>query len=35
MSDMGDVNVALRPKSITGGIAKVLEKIRKKRTGSS
>ncbi len=35
MSDMGGVNVTPREKSITGGIAKVLENIRKKRKGPS
>ena len=32
MSDMGGVNVALRAKSISGGIAHVLEKIRKNKS---
>jgi len=32
MSDMGGVNVAVRAKSITGGIIKGLEKMRKKRS---
>lgn len=32
MSDMGGVNVALRAKSITGGIAKGLKKIRKNKS---
>ncbi len=32
MSDMGDVNVAVRAKTITAGIIKGLEKMRKKRS---